>query len=126
MNKRIRVKQENTSELLFLERSGRDGRDSESISVSVEYVWNCPVAINICHCDCCEFNMENYGDYDIEWFIHIRDDAAQKLASKFQAHDAATLARNFADRFRPYGRDAMSKITGWLDVKGIEYSTNTY
>ena len=126
MTKKIHIPREYESETIFRERYGRDGLDSLSISISAEYIWYHPKKIDICHNDCSDFCMENYGDYDIERTIHIREEAALKLASKLHAKDAATLVRNFADRFRPYGYDAMKKITEWLELKGIEYSVTVY
>lgn len=126
MAKKIHIPREYESETISLKRYGRDGLDSLSISISAEYIWYRPEKIDICHSDCSDFCMENYGDYDIERTIHIRGEAALRLASKLNAKNAATLVSNFADRFRQYGQDAMSKITKWLELKGIEYDVTVY
>ena len=126
MTKKTHIPREYASETIFSERSGRDGLDTECIVIGVFYLWYHPDEIIICYDDCSKSCMEHYGDYDIERSIYIRKEAAQKIASKFNAHDAKTVACNFADRFRPYGRDAMKKIKEWLELKGIEYDVTVY
>ncbi len=114
------------SETIYESHYGNGMKESRSITIFIEYTWSRPTAIDVLCNDCGESCMEYYGDCDIEEYLHIRGDAAQKLAAKFSAHDGKTLLKRMADRFRPYGDDAFTKIEAWLQSKAIDYTTSLY
>ncbi len=69
---------------------------------------------------------DRYGDDDLEYYITVKKEQIPKLASKFSALDAPTLAKRIAERFAPYGRNALDKFRKFLDEKGIEYKFSMY
>lgn len=114
------------SETIYVRHYGKEKRDSESVTIYVEYAWYRPNVVDVLFNECSETCLDYYGDSDIERYIHVRGDAVKKLADKFTAKDANTLLRRMADRFRSYGWDAYKQMTAWLEQKGIEYTTSIY
>lgn len=127
MTKKEYIPTKRVFETIYEKHSGQDkNRSSMSVTISVEYIWNRPNAVEVLFNDCGEDCMEYFGDYDVEYYIFIKGEAAQKLANKFSAHDEKTLLKRMADRFRHYGLDTRRKMEAWLEQKGIEYTTSIY
>lgn len=124
MANRNSVKRIYASATVYESHGGRDNLDTRSILIDVVYAGSRPEKIDVCACDCSEACMEHYGEWDLESFIHIRGEAAQKLADKFSAHDAKILLDRMSQRFRPYGWEAFREIERWLTKKGIAYSNS--
>jgi hypothetical protein len=96
------IPQTRVSENIYERYYGVDKKGYESVSISVEYIWNRPYAVDLVHYSSCIGNKNSDDDWEWEQGIHIREEAVQKLANKLNAKDAKTLLNQMADRFRSY------------------------
>jgi len=103
-----------------------DNTCNDSVSVEVEMVYNRFQKVQICKNISGHDLEEYYGDDDLEYFLTIEDEMAQKFASKFSARDGNTLVRRIAERFATYGRSAFEEVKKFLDKKEIEYTHSMY
>lgn len=124
MMKPIRIKRIYASETVYESHGGRDGKDTKCIFIEVVYAGDRPEKIDVCACDCSESCLEHYGNWGLESFIHVRGEAARKLADKFTARDAKTLLDRMCGKFRSCGWEAFDEIGRWLTAKGITYSVS--
>lgn len=122
MVKQIHVKRIYASETVYELHSGQDNKDTKCIFIEAVYTGDRPERIDVCACDCSEACLEHYGNWGMESFIHVRGEAARKLADKFTARDAQTLLDRMCGKFRPCGWAAFDEIGRWLEAKGIAYS----
>lgn len=99
---------------------------NDFVSVEVEMVYVRFHKVQFCKNICGSDLEEEYGDDDLEFFLTVGGDAAQKLACKFSARDGKTLAKRIKDRSAPYGRSAFEEVEKFLEKKGIEYSQSMY
>lgn len=99
---------------------------NDFVSVEVEMVYVRFYKVQFCKNISGHDLEEEYGDDDLEFFLTIVGDAAQKLACKFSAHDGMTLAKRIKERFASYGRSAFDEVEKFLEKKGIEYSKSMY
>lgn len=120
------IPQTRVSENIYERYYGVDKKGYESVSISVEYIWNRPHAVDLVHYSSCIGNKNSDDDWEWEQGIHIREEAVQKLANKLNAKDAKTLLNQMADRFRSYETDAYKAVKDWLILKNIEYSVSIY
>lgn len=122
MVKQIHVKRIYAIETVYELHSGQDNKDTKCIFIEAVYAGDRPERIDVCACDCSEACLEHYGNWGMESFIHVRGEAARKLADKFTARDAQTLLDRMCGKFRPCGWAAFDEIGRWLEAKGIAYS----
>ena len=65
MAKKEHIPTKRVSENVYQKHFGKDKKDSDNVTIYVEYIWNRPHTICIISNHCSESCMEHLGDYDI-------------------------------------------------------------